>query len=476
MAIQSPDFEDMPDMPELPDYMLVPGPEDQEPKPPKEFELKLAGKTSTRAEDSTDKTNSADDDDLLASGKGRINLDAGRGIEKLVTQWLQHHRVTYSVSTNSFRWMNRDYSQKELVDQVHLSLVYQGDRIKTKLLAAALKQIAVAKREQAIQGLVQQLCRAPRTTDAELRAWMREMLVAGISEEEYENCVTVLKHWLWLVQRQLLGLRQDWHIMPIFWGAQGGGKSTQVQNLLKPLGSFQKEETFRIFIDQFAALPMHWSYVLFLDEMASAEKAEATAIKRAISSPEIPGRGMYSDDGRRLVRNASFIACTNRAPTHGLEDSTGGRRFYSLPCRATPVTGARREFFSTVNYMNLWCCVDPQGPAPLDARRDQISARQNEVNRARSIYEDFIADCLDKAEDDERMPIAEFKRRISDYVTLSKKKNEIPSGAKLRIELEALGYRCTNTGNTLRVHGLVAKENDDPAVAEFEAAVKEDAE
>lgn len=256
--------------------------------------------------------------------------------------------------------------------------------------------------------------------------------------------------------------------MPIFWGAQGGGKSTQVQNLLKPLGSFAKEETFRIFIDQFAALPMHWSYALFLDEMASAERAEATAIKRAISSPEIPGRSMYSDDGRRLVRNASFIACTNSAPTHGLEDPTGGRRFYSLPCRSTPVVGERREFFNCVNYMNLWCCVDPQEAAPLDARRTEISARQNEVNRAKSIYEEFIADRCEPRLDNDREVFSSFTRSLDAYITRRKKKNEVPSYARLRTELEALGYRCTTTNGVYRVHGLVIKDLTEDELADDE--------
>src|SRR5580704_17024626 len=90
-----------------------------------ELEPYLDGHPATRIEGSTEGVTEVDAAHLIIpAGEAKVNLNAGVGIEQLITAWLRHHRVTYSVSTNSFRWLKRDYTQKELVDQIHLSLVF----------------------------------------------------------------------------------------------------------------------------------------------------------------------------------------------------------------------------------------------------------------------------------------------------------------------------------------------------------------
>lgn len=409
--------------------------------------------------------------------KGR-DEDAHLQLEYDAKMWLRNHGVSFNVASNSFFWRGNNKSTQQIAAQLHASKTWRTPggllrRHSPTLWATVVAEVAVEHRNNAIAYMRSSLCEAPRTDDAELRRFLRELLHVTIDAEEFENCVAVVKHWLWLVQRQILGLKTTWHMMPIFWGGQGGGKSEQLKQLLGQVGNFAiLDANFSVFSDGFSQLQMNRSFVMFMDEMENVEKTDSQAIKRAISAEHIAGRGMYSDDGRKLRRNASFIAATNLAPPHGLKDTSGARRYYSLECRPGPITEDRIAFFNGLDYLAMWTCVDPHDKvSPMMPRQVKIMAVQHEVNRAKSLYEDFIAERCEKS-DGAVYLYRDFVRDLKLYIEDRKLLVTVPSYVQLRIELKALGWSTTNPNNVPRVVGLVNRSAATVRMAQVEMGLE----
>ncbi len=155
---------------------------------------------------------------------------------------------------------------------------------------------------------------------------------------------------------------------------------------------------------------------------------------------------MFTDEGRRLVRNASFIAATNEAPPHGLMDTTGGRRFYSLECRSTPVIGERAKFFNGIDYKTLWWCVDPDGPAPVLERREQIALKQHVTNRAPGSIERFLEECTEFVAGFDT-PLTEFRDAYREYCLRCGLHFTFPPQRQVAQLLQSFEIRVTSTNN-----------------------------
>lgn len=392
----------------------------------------------------------AEDDAPRASFKANVWAHA------LIREWFRAKNVKFDVGSNSFFIGQKNVTIGNLARDARVEIAYGKRKISKDASVSVIESIATSSREEALADVTDSIVMPRRTDDTILRSWLKELLVEDMDSEEFENCVAVMKQWLWLVQRALLGKPQQWHIMPIFWGGQGGGKSTQIAKLLAPLGSFTAKNTFQVFMGQFDALPMHWNYALFLDEMGSASRAEAARVKMCIDSPIIPGRGMYTDEGRRLVRNASFIAATNEPPPHGLMDTTGGRRFYSLECRSTAVVGERARFFNELDCTAIWHCVDPEGPAPVLERREQVALKQHEVNRALSPLERFVTEGCIMA-DGVTLPLPEFRDAFREYCLRCGIHFSFPTFRQAASQLEALGMRVSTHAGSFTIRDLAVR-------------------
>ncbi len=386
----------------------------------------------------------------------RLALRDNTWAHMVIKEWMKSRNVRFDVGSNSYFMGKDNITMGDLAMEARVDIRYGKRKLSKESSLSTVRAVAKEGRKQALETVVERLVVPARTDDSALRGWLKEVLIEDMAEEEFENCVVVMKQWMWLVQKALLGRAQQWHIMPIFWGGQGGGKSTQVSKLLAPLGDFWAKNTFQVFMGQFDALPMHWNYALFLDEMGSASKAEAARVKMCIDSPIIPGRGMFTDEGRRLVRNASFIAATNEPPPHGLMDTTGGRRFYSLECRSTPVIGERAAFFNGIDYKTLWWCVDPNAPAPVLERREQIAIKQHVTNRAPGSIERFLDEgCEIVASCD--TSLTEFRDAFREHCLRSGMHFAFPPQRQVVSLLESLGLRVVNLSGRYTIKDLVVR-------------------
>lgn len=166
----------------------------------------------------------------------------------------------------------------------------------------------------------------------------------------------VMRHFIWQVKRKMLKLPVVYHICPIFFGKQGGGKTTAIQKLISPAHEVVIELGPDEATDSRALSGFTDHYICFFDEMANMARVEMEALKRLITSEKLSFRPLNKNEIRTVEQNCSFIGASNKSLQEVVYDPTGLRRFYELAsldiCDFDAVNG--------INYLAIWGDVDPK--------------------------------------------------------------------------------------------------------------------
>lgn len=383
----------------------------------------------------------------------RLSVSADDWVMGAFEVYIAEHGIHLDVGADTFFQGARNIDRGDLEQDLRRHIRVGKRKLNKDQSEGVVRDFIHRERERKRLELLARLMDAPRTSDAALRAWCAQLFPEDTEAEEFENRICILKQWMWQVGKAVAGEKQQWHVMPIFWGPQGGGKSFQIQRLISPIAPFALNQTFRVFMGQFDALPMSTNYVLNLDEMGGVKHSEANRVKECISADYLAGRKIHSQHGHKLMRTASFIASSNDPPPHGLVDMTGARRFYSLKCRGGRVDGARAEFFNIVDPLDFWHCVDYKGEAPIKARLEAIAQVQNVINRTQSPLERFIDDECNPTEG-EHEELKTLQAAYSEYCRRTRLHVPIPSQKQLETELVALGYEIVNHAGVKKVYNL----------------------
>ncbi len=214
-----------------------------------------------------------------------------------------------------------------------------------------------------------------------LKTFMKALL-----RREDPLAFTAILHFIWQVKRKMKGMPVSHHMMPIFCGETGKGKSVALKdNFLKPLQSLCGIRTLGIFDDD-----RTWGYfenhlVVFFDEMAKGSKHNAERLKMVITASDFDIEPKY-EGLRKAKQNSTFIGATNQTIETVIQDETGNRRFF--PIDATEDTD--RGTINSLDYLALWQSVDETMECPILKVIDDIKGTQ-EANRNKSNVEMFLA-------------------------------------------------------------------------------------
>lgn len=194
----------------------------------------------------------------------------------------------------------------------------------------------------------------------------------------------VIKHFIWQVKQKMLGRTPTYHMMPVFYGPQGSGKTTALMKLLSPLGELVSSPNGFNFVKDYREIHVFKdNFVIFSDEMAQADKADVNLLKNLISSAFVESRVMKSHSRERYANNATLIGATNRPLKDVIMDDTGARRFFQLNCPS------KMEFdaINSIDYGLVWGAVDPDAEAPIKAVWQEVSKKQEEEFRTKGPIE-----------------------------------------------------------------------------------------
>lgn len=232
-----------------------------------------------------------------------------------------------------------------------------------------------------------------RVADRRVFDWIALVKGCFASESGSPRFVAaVLKKFIWQVQRKLHNLPVSYPLMPVLTGEQGAGKSWFVNALTRPIADVVVQSDFAALADD-RNIDLWRSYVIILDEMAKAAKADVETIKHVITADHLERRPMRTNTTVTIRQCASFIATTNLSVAEIILDPTGIRRFAELQWIKPP-----REFLDQFDFSAAWGSVQATDADPMLAFMEELEALQAET-RNRGVVEDWL---LTIAEEDIR--------------------------------------------------------------------------
>jgi hypothetical protein len=214
--------------------------------------------------------------------------------------------------------------------------------------------------------------------------------VFDTSHDSPDFIIAVLMKFIWQVKRKIRNsanvvLPVTNHLMPVILGPQGKGKSTFVNLFIAPLKELTLEVDFKMIEDD-RNIDIWNSFILFLDEMGYASKANVDTIKNAITATTLTRRPMRSNSKVTVGQNSTFIGCSNKTLAQLIKDPTGIRRFVGLQFSANPCWGTMNQ----IDYRKLWLSVDPNAEDPMLPFMDLLKDRQEE-DREKGRVEEWLA-------------------------------------------------------------------------------------
>ena len=274
---------------------------------------------------------------------------------------------------------------------------YRRDkRIGMPYICETLESIAhqweLRRRQELIAVLIGASNHGPDASSVHLIAWLCAVLGRVPQADE----VAALSNWLWLVKRSMTDGDIEHHLMLVYFGMQGAGKSRAVAKLVSPL-----REMALVPCDASILVDQRWRPALakylagFWDELDGLERSDRGALKQVITATMLPYRPMRTTRLETVPVRCRFIGASNTPVSALFRDPTGARRFYEFRT-------ADRIDWETINridYSALWASVShletaPLLPALVELRKDP------ERQRWRDTVAEWLADetwteCID---------------------------------------------------------------------------------
>lgn len=292
-----------------------------------------------------------------------------------------------------------DYSIQRLEDYFFLRALREGFGKHKDVCRVAVREILRIERAKVRLAMMTQLC--PETLSSERREFGEQQLsefLFYMTGKRSELDFAVMKHFFWQVKRKLRNLPVDHHMMAFFYGnEQGSGKSTSIRRLLAPLNDLALEENFNVFTDARRTTSFERYYVLFLDEMGEASKADMATVKGIITGERVGHRKLYQDDEASVQINTTLIGASNK-PLHQLLKDDHMRRFWQINVQSKATLVTLFPQLKALNYASMWDSVHHDDPCTIGSLLTRLEALQVDLTSNR-LSKRFYNDWLDPSPD-----------------------------------------------------------------------------
>ena len=185
--------------------------------------------------------------------------------------------------------------------------------------------------------------------------------------------IAALKKTIWQVKRKMFGLPVTNHLMVVLFGAQGKGKSYFMQKLAEPIADLVSYSDFDAIGDD-RNIDLWRSYLVIMDEMAKAAKADIEVTKHVITANVLERRPMRTNTTITVQQCASFIGGSNISLPELIKDETGNRRFFEAAW-GEPAFG----FLDTFDFCDAWRSISHLDPDPMLAYTDELATVQQQT-------------------------------------------------------------------------------------------------
>lgn len=217
--------------------------------------------------------------------------------------------------------------------------------------------------------------------EGELEKWLK-----AVKQDGDEADLSVLRHWIWQVKRKIFGLPVLNHIMPVFCGASGTGKSKAVEALIAPLRAVAADSDLKRLGESREDFSLIENYIMFLDEMAKAGSTDIETLKSKITATFIQYRKLGTNSLVKGPQNCSFIGTSNYSVVDVIKDPTSARRYYELWIKD-------RCDWKTINeldYLAIWRSVDETKARGYYEEVEATVKERQELIRDRDSVEEWL--------------------------------------------------------------------------------------
>lgn len=294
---------------------------------------------------------------------------------------------------------------RAIANQIKMQLIGEARRYSTSFVVADLETamilVDIEDREQAAKLAINKIAFDPLLVERgneHLAAYLQILLYRPASNAE----CAVIKQFLWLVKRHLVGKPASHHIMPVIVGGQGSGKTETLKRLIR--GSGLPEDlilatSFSYLEDERNTPALSKHFIVFLDEMARASRADVNNLKRLITESTLTYRPMRTNEERKLKNNVTLIGASNQSIVELIKDYTGMRRYYELvTADASKYTlaekNARWKGLDSIDFAAIWSSINEgaNGCQAFVESYEAINGVQVEQLSASNVFVDFLTE------------------------------------------------------------------------------------
>ncbi|MBS1960080.1 MAG: hypothetical protein JST80_11445 [Bdellovibrionales bacterium] len=168
----------------------------------------------------------------------------------------------------------------------------------------------------------------------------------------------VLAHWMWQVKRKMNALPVKKHMMIVFTGKQGSGKSTAVSTLVSSISKYRLDLNLEALADDRHYHGLSRNFVIVCDEMQGCNKTDIEVLKHIITAEKLSARKLYTNAIDTIPLNVSFLGTSNKTLDVLIKDETGMRRFFELKC----LDMMDWQAISSIDPLKMWQEIDEHNP------------------------------------------------------------------------------------------------------------------
>lgn len=323
---------------------------------------------------------------------------------------------------------------QETLDQAGQGITTEN---KKDALLLYMEDQAAAARRRIIEGISYD----PKLESAglqELNKWLLSIL--GRQPTKVETIG--IKHFLWQICRKAKGLKVTYHMMPIFSGQQGDGKSEAIKKLISPIkGLTISGQSVHYITDQNNYKAMSQNLCIFTDEMARCSTVDIERLKQVITGDDLNYRVFHTQENGFADQNCTLIGASNKEFRELIQDTTGVRRFLPYRCKPHDNNEERRARWAAMDSIDaalIWSAINENQEEPyLMEVYDELREFQESLRTPGSI-EEWLSDTELKP-GDFRIPLSDL---YSAYKTAASDANrkDIFSKRAFKLTLQDRGF------------------------------------
>ena len=316
------------------------------------------------------------------------------GIEQFVELFLFAHNLKYTFA-GSYKEGSHERSSSYVLNLMSNFFADVHKLYTMHEVTAALSNWEVKRQSAIIKNNYQKVRYNPNADKTELDRFVLYLLfdktpVETKEQEELFICTkTVLENFIWRTKNHL---RSNWqhsaHCMPVFYGAQGTGKTEICKKLFEPLDDLTSWVDFSILSDNSKNYQLSTVPIFYFDEMSGINKADTNKLKTVMTAKDMQLRQMYEKATGKKTLVTTFIGSTNKSISQTIRDESGARRIFEIP-----VPFLDRKKIAEFDALAMWQGVDENIPTPpLYADKDitDIILSAQRENSFKGVVQEWI--------------------------------------------------------------------------------------